>query len=116
MSITLYGISNCDTIKRTRKWLTDQGLDFDFHDYKKAGCSEELARQFITEFGVEKAVNRRGTTWRALSDEQKANLDETSAIELMSQYPAMIKRPILQAANQWLIGFDEAGWGELLVK
>ena len=114
MSITLYGINNCDTVKRTRAWLADQGIEFDFHDYKKAGCSPELARRFIDNFGLEKLINRRGTTWRKLSEAEREDLNSDSAVKLMVQHPSIIKRPILQTPEAWLIGFDEATWHECL--
>lgn len=104
--ITLYGIGNCDTIRKTRKWLTDQGVEFDFHDYKKEGCSEKLAKQFLKQFSVEEVINKRGTTWRGLPQESKDNLTAGNAPQLMQQYPALIKRPLLCINNEWLLGYD----------
>lgn len=115
MSITLYGINNCDTIKRSKTWLKDQGIEFAFYDYKKAGCPAELARRLVKQFPLEKLINRRGTTWRTLSEAERNALDEGSAASLMSQYPSLIKRPILQTHENWLIGFDETIWSNALI-
>lgn len=114
MSITLYGINNCETIKRTKTWLNDQGIEYAFHDYKKASCSAELANCLIRQFPLDKLINRRGTTWRNLSEAEREGLDEKSAVSLMSQHPSLIKRPILQAYESWLIGFDESTWSDAL--
>lgn len=114
MSITLYGINNCDTIKRTRTWLQDEGIEFTFHDYKKAGCPAELAVCLIEQFPLGKLINRRGTTWRNLNEAERDGLNEKSAVNLMAQHPSLIKRPILQAHESWLIGFDETTWRDAL--
>jgi arsenate reductase len=107
---TLYGITNCDTVKRARTWLKTMGIDYQLHDYKKLGCSTDQARQFLDHFGTDAVLNRRGTTWRKLSDGQKSDLSEDSVILLMSEHPSLIKRPILQRKSDWLIGFDESAW------
>ena len=88
------------------------GIVYELHDYKKLGCSTDQARQFLDHFGIEAVLNRRGTTWRKLSDDQKSNLTEEDAILLMSEHPSLIKRPILQRGKKWLIGFDEPTWQE----
>ena len=105
--ITLYGISKSDTIKKTRKWFSDQDLDYQFHDYKKSGCSPELIKQFLKNFSYQELINTRGTTWRKLTESVKTSLNENSAIKLMSEQPSIIKRPLIKAESNWFLGFDE---------
>ena len=112
METTLYGITNCDTVKRARTWLNTEGIVYQLHDYKKLGCSTDQARQFLDHFGMEAVINRRGTTWRKLDYDQKSDLTEEAAILLMSEHPSLIKRPILRRASELLIGFDEPTWQE----
>ena len=114
MDTILFGISNCDTVKRARAWLKARSVEYQFHDYKKLGCSKDQASQFVSHLGVEAVINRRGTTWRSLSDDQKKEITEESAVLLMCEYPSLIKRPIFNQENIWLIGFDESAWHELL--
>jgi len=104
--ITVYGIRNCDTIKKTLTWLTSQGLEHQLHDYRKQGISDALIDQLLQQFTLEQLINRRGTTWRKLPEPNKQNLSESSARALMHEYPALIKRPILCDGKQWLVGFD----------
>ncbi len=105
MSITLYGIKNCDTIKKARKWLTDQGIDYQFHDYRSDGIDKELLASFLTKHDWQVLLNKRGTTWRQQSDDVKDNINEASAIELMLEHPAMIKRPVICTPDTSLVGF-----------
>ena len=105
--IRLFGIPNCDTIRKTRKWLAAHRLEFEIHDYKKAGCPADLVRQFLEHFSWQELVNTRGTTWRKLSDADKSSLDTESAIELMQRLPSIIKRPLIQTDSIWVLGFDE---------
>ncbi|KZN45288.1 ArsC family reductase [Pseudoalteromonas luteoviolacea] len=113
MSIVLYGIPNCDTIKKAKKFLQEQNIEFAFHDYRKDGLTPELLDSFVTELGWETVLNKRGTTYRALSDEQKQTLDESSAKQYMLDAPAMIKRPILQVDSKLHIGFKAAQYQEI---
>ena len=110
--MTLYGITNCDTVKRARTWLNTMGIVYQLHDYKKLGCPTDQVRQFLDHFGVEAVLNRRGTTWRKLNYDQKSGLTEETAILLMSEHPSLIKRPILRRGSDLLIGFDEPTWRE----
>ena len=112
---TLYGIPNCDTIKKARRWLDMHGVDYDFHDYKKAGIDKATLKKWCREFGVESVVNKRGTTWRKLDDALKENLDEASAIEIMQAQPSVIKRPVLVSGKQMILGFDEAAYKKSLL-
>lgn len=113
--ITLYGIPNCDTIKKTKKWLDEQQLQYELHDYKKLGCSTELLNSFVDQFTLEQVLNKRGTTWRKLSDAQKDNITTESAIQLMKEQPSMIKRPIIHSKDCWLIGYDEEAFISQLI-
>ena len=110
----LYGISNCNTAKKARTWLTENGIDIPFHDFKKQGISEELLKSWMKQIGWEKLVNRQGTTWRQLPDEAKAAVrDETSAIRLMLEKSSTIKRPVLEMDGKIILGFDEAAYQSL---
>ena len=110
---TLYGINNCDTIKKTRALLSDSGVDYRFHDYKKHGCDEALARRFLKHFDYKELINSRGTTWRKLSDSEKTSLDITSAINLMAEQPSIIKRPPLNSRGTWFLGYNEENFKQL---
>lgn len=111
---TLFGIPNCDTIKRTRKWLDGHGIEYQFHDYKKQGCSTELIEQFLQHFTYQELINTRGTTWRKLPDSIKNTLNTESAIKLMNAQPSMIKRPLIQSGDSYQLGFNEQRLSELL--
>lgn len=98
--ITLYGIPNCDTVKKSRTWLQDAKIDFVFHDFKKQGLDQFTIEHWLQHIALDQLINRKGTTWRALSDEQKASATELpSAIALMLASPSIIKRPVLQIQN-----------------
>jgi len=106
MSATLYGIPNCDTVKKARTWLDQQGIAYTFHDFKKAGISRELAAAWLRDLDWATLVNRKGTTWRALNEEQKASVvDADSAIALMLESPSVIKRPVLSHDGRTYVGF-----------
>ncbi len=104
---TLYGINNCDTIKKTRALLTESGVEFDFHDYKKLGCSKELIQRFLQHFSHEELINTRGSTWRKLPESVRKNLSANSAEKLMHEETSLIKRPIIESNGKWLLGFDK---------
>lgn len=105
MTITMYGIPNCDTIKKAKKWLQQAEINFEFHDYRKQGVNKELVETFCQHLGWEQVLNKRGTTYRQLPQEQKDQLDEQLAVQLLVEQPAMIKRPILMVDDQLHIGF-----------
>lgn len=102
---TLYGIRSCDTMRKARKWLDEQGKNYDFHDYKKAGIDQARLEQWCNEHGWETILNRAGTTFRRLDDASKADLDQAKAIALMIAQPSMIKRPVLDLGERTLVGF-----------
>jgi len=105
--IKLYGIKNCDTVKKAMKWLDDKGVKYQFHDYKKDGVDKVKLSEFVKEFGLEKIINRKGTTWRQLSEQEHQKIiDEKSALQLMAEKPSIIKRPIIDLGAKKLLGFD----------
>jgi len=111
MTIHFYGIPNCDTVKKARKWLEAQGLDYTFHDYKKEGADPGKVASWIADKGVDVVLNKRGTTWRKLADAEKAQADEAAgAVDLLVANPSMIKRPVVEHAGGLLVGFKEADW------
>ncbi len=108
--ITLYGIPNCDTVKKARTWLAENGVAYNFHDYKKAGIDEGRLRGWAGEVGWEKLLNRSGTTFRKLPEADKTELDLGKAVALMVAQPSMIKRPVVEANGSLLVGFDPDAW------
>lgn len=109
MTTTLYGIPNCDTVKKARTWLDQHGISYTFHDFKKAGVTRDQVNCWLAHVGWEVLVNRKGTTWRALSDERKAAVnDAASATELLIESPSVIKRPVLINADNAYVGFSDA--------
>ena len=106
LPVTLYGISSCDTIRKAKAWLKNQQIEFEFHDYRKQGLEQKLLQSMISELGWEAMLNRRGTTWRALPDKLKQQIDEASAIRVMLDNPAIIKRPVLAHKNKLYLGFS----------
>lgn len=112
--IKLYGIPNCDTIKKARKWLTENDVDYQFHDYKKLGVPEKELRNWVKKAGFEKLLNTRGTTWRKLDESVKNSVDETSAIQIMLDNPSIIKRPVLVQGKTLLVGFSVEEYAGLL--
>jgi arsenate reductase len=113
-SITIYGIKNCDTMKKARAWLDKKGLDYAFHDYKTAGIARDRLEGWATQVGWETLLNRTGTTFRKLPDADKQGLDERKAIALMMSQPSMIKRPVLEAGAKLLVGFKPDQYAEAL--
>ena len=105
MAITMYGIKNCDTIKKARAWLDARGVEYQFHDYKTAGIEREQLETWCRELGWETVCNRAGTTFRKLSDAEKHGLDESRAIGLMLKQPSIIKRPMLDVDGRCYAGF-----------
>jgi arsenate reductase (glutaredoxin) len=112
--IHLYGIPNCDTVKKARAWLDERGIGYTFHDYKKEGADPARLRQWSDAAGWEALLNRRGTTFRALSEADKADIDRTKAIRLMQSNPSLITRPVVEHAGAVLIGFDPVEWQRAL--
>ena len=113
--LTLHGIPNCDSVKKARRWLDDNGLAYAFHDFRKDGVDAALLDGWIDtldDWGV--LLNRRGTTWRKLEESEKEDLDRERAVALMVEHPTVIKRPVLEYGGRVLVGFDETMYRELL--
>lgn len=117
MTITLYGIPNCDTVKKARAWLDANGVAYAFHDFKKAGLDADTVRGWLRHANWDELVNRKGTTWRALPEERKAAIvDADSAIALMLEQPSVIKRPVLAMADDAHVGFSAERYQRLFDK
>jgi arsenate reductase len=114
MTTTLYGIPNCDTVKKARDWLALHGHEVAFHDFKKQGLARATAAAWLEELDWEVLVNRKGTTWRKLSDERRAAVvDKASALELMLEAPSVIKRPVLAGVGAPSVGFSDEKYAAL---
>ena len=109
--IIVYGIPNCDTVKKARAWLTSQGLEHTFHDFKKHGVPADQLALWVQSAGWEKLLNRKGTTWRKLDAAAQAAVhDAASAQALMLTQPSIIKRPVVDWGHRFTVGFDAASW------
>lgn len=113
-AITIYGIKNCDTMKKARAWLDARGVAYAFHDYKSAGIDRARLEAWAKQVGWETLLNRAGTTFRALPDADKADLSERKAVALMLAQPSMIKRPVLEHDGKLLVGFKPAEYADIL--
>ena len=105
--ITLFGIKNCDTVKKARRWLEVEGIKYRFHDFRADGITAEQVTQWIEATGLESLVNKRSTTWKNLSDSDKENFDINSAIPLILDQPTLIKRPLLEMDSAVQLGFND---------
>ena len=112
--ITIYGIRNCDTMKKAFAWLDGHGIAYAFHDYKKLGADAALLKQWAAQAGWEKLINTRGPSFRKLPPEKQASLTEKKAFALMLENPSMIRRPIVEAGKTLLIGFDPDEYAQKL--
>lgn len=113
MTVTVYGIPNCDTVKKSRDWLTAHGVAYAFHDYKKAGIDSARLMQWAETVGWERLLNRAGTTFRKLPEAERSDLDQAKAIAIMLANPSCIKRPVVEHAGGLLVGFKAAEWAEV---
>jgi arsenate reductase (glutaredoxin) len=113
MKVQLYGIPNCDTIKKARTWLEAQRVHYEFHDYKKSGVERAKLESWVRSAGWEVLLNRAGTTFRKLPDAAKVNLTEAKAVKLMLEQPSMIKRPVLERGKTLLVGFSPEKYAAL---
>jgi len=111
--ITIYGIKNCDTVKKALLWCRDRGIAHQFHDFRQEGLDRALLESWAEELGVLTLLNKRGTTWRKLPDNQKDNLNEKEIIELLLEYPAMIKRPVFDLGAVRHVGFSQKDQEEI---
>lgn len=105
--LTVYGIKNCDTVKKALKWLDGQGIAYAFHDLRTDGLTPEMATRWVDALGWESALNRRSTTWRGLPDLDKETLDAAKAVELLVQHPTLVKRPVFEVMGNVINGFTD---------
>ncbi len=112
--ITLYGIPNCDTVSKARKWLAARGIEFQFHNFKKDGLDRDTLQNWVKQLGWEVLLNKRGMTWRKLPDKQKKDLDEAKAINIMLENTSIIKRPVLDIGGQYSVGFKPEQYEQIL--
>lgn len=115
MSVTIYGIRACDTMKKARDWLDAHGVAYAFHDYKSAGIDRARLEKWVGQVGWETLLNRAGTTFRKLPDDAKAGLDADKAIKLMLEQPTMIKRPVLDLGGKLVVGFKPDTYEKALI-
>ena len=114
--ITLYGIKNCDTVKKARRWLEQQGIEYTFHDFREDGLDPDSVRGWIDELGWETLVNRRSTSWKQLDPARRESMDADSALEAILEQPTLIKRPLLDVGHERLTGFSPAQYQALFEK
>ena len=112
--IKVFGIRNCDTMKKAMTWLTENGIAYEFIDYKKAGVAEAHLPDWAARAGWQKLLNTRGLMWKKLSEAERADVDEAKALQLMVQYPALIKRPVLDTGSRLIVGFTPENYAEQL--
>lgn len=111
--ITLYGIKNCDTVKKARKWLEQHGVEYQFHDFRVDGLEEEQVSGWLGELGWENLVNRRSTSWKALDQTTRDSMDEQSALASILAQPTLIKRPLLDTGHERFTGFSAANYQKI---
>lgn len=104
--ISIYGIKNCDTMKKAFRWLDEHNIEYQFFDYKKVGVDSELAKQWLAQQDWQQIINKRGTTWRKLDDETKDAMDNANALEIMQAQPSIIKRPLIIKDSEIILGFN----------
>lgn len=112
--LTVYGIKNCDTVKKARRWLDEHDVAYTFHDFRIDGLSTEIVDEWTKDLGWEALVNRRSTTWRNLDDDTKDNLSADNVVALLLDNPTLIKRPVVQTSGAVLVGFKESEFEGLL--
>lgn len=108
----VFGIKNCDTVKKARRWLDDNDVDYQFHDFRQDGLDKPTVEGWLQMVDWETLLNKRGTTWRKLEDPRKDNLTQSAAVELMLENPTLIKRPVVETDSGCFVGFKEADFAE----
>ena len=114
--ITLYGIKNCDTVKKARKWLEQHSIEYNFHDFREDGINPEQVSAWLTQLGWETLVNRRSTSWKALAPEQRESMDEAAALAAILEQPTLIKRPLLDTGHELHCGFAAGNYQRIFNK
>ncbi len=113
MNIILYGIKNCDTVKKAKRWLETQQIEYIFHDFRVDGLTKNLLKDFLKHVDWETLLNKRGTTWRKLTEKQRNDIGKKKAVTLMHENPALIKRPVLAYEKKLFIGFAETDYEKI---
>lgn len=113
MTATLYGIKNCDTVKKARQWLDQHGIEYRFHDFRGDGLEEKLAQKWLDEIGLDTLLNKRGTTWKQLDENLRAQVNAKNAGALLVEHPTLIKRPVLDIGHQRFVGFNDKLYREI---
>jgi Spx/MgsR family transcriptional regulator len=111
---TLYGISNCSTVKKAKDWLEENKIDYQFHDYRKQGVTVDLLNSFEAKVGWDVILNKRSTSWRKLSDEQRTTVSKETALQYMQESPTLIKRPVLDTGEKLIVGFTAENYQQEL--
>ena len=111
--ITLYGIKNCDTVKKARDWLAKNNIEYRFHDFRAESLQHDQINQWIAKLGLETLINKRSTTWKALDENIKTNINEKSAAAIIAEHPTLIKRPLLDTGTQLNVGFNDADYAKI---
>ena len=114
--ITVYGISNCDTVKKARRWLEQHAIEYRFHDVRSDGLTPEQVRAWLQELGWETLINRRSTSWKALTPAARGQMDDTHALSAILEQPTLIKRPLLDIGHERHCGFSALAWEALLLR
>ena len=113
MTITLYGIKNCDTVKKARDWLATQHIDYRFHDFRVDGLTESQVKRWINDIGLDTLVNKRSTTWKELDEATKSSFDAQTSVAVFVKNPTLIKRPLLDTGKQQQVGFKAADYARV---
>jgi arsenate reductase len=111
--ITLYGIKNCDTVKKARKWLDSRGIDYRYHDFREDGLDHDALASWIAELGWQNLLNRRSTSWKSLDEQVRQNMNDDSALKAVVLHPTLIKRPLLDTGHQRYAGFSAASYTKI---
>lgn len=114
--VVLYGIKNCDTVKKARKWLDNCGIDYEFHDFRSDGLSEEKVEQWLEDLGWETLVNKRSTTWKQLDTVSRDTMNRGSAKEAIMAHPTLIKRPLLDTGHSLFTGFSATNYDKIFTQ
>lgn len=112
--VTIYGIPNCDTCRKARKWLDKNSVEYRFHDLRADGLDEKMLERWIARVEWQKLLNTRSTSWRSIPESARQDLDQSKALQLMREHPTLVKRPVLELANQVAVGFNEKRYREIL--
>jgi arsenate reductase len=111
--ITLYGIKNCDTVKKTRQWLDTHGVEYQYHDFREDGLEPDAVAAWIEELGWQNLLNRRSTSWKALDKQARMTMDEANAHKAILSHPTLVKRPLLDTGQQRFVGFSAANYAKI---